>query len=295
MADGYVKGGSAIQDLSEQWNGSTWSVVATPEAVTAVGGGLAGLSCVGPSLCVASGVDLTTMDNSSGTTQVLLWNGQTWAPEQSPTTGASGDLTLLYGVSCVARQACMSVGSDADNNAGTSVTLAVWAPLLSPGYYTASAAGGVFAMGGSQFFGSAGGLRLAAPIVGMATTPDGGGYWLVASDGGVFNFGDATFYGSTGSLTLSKPIVGMAATPDGRGYWLVGADGGIFNAGDAGFYGSAVGVTLAAPIVGMVPTSDGMGYWLVGADGGIFNAGDAAFGGSSRGMSPGIPIVGVAT
>ena len=41
---------------------------------------------------------------------------------------------------------------------------------------------------------------LNAPIVGMATTPDGGGYWLVASDGGVFTFGDAGFYGSTGNF-----------------------------------------------------------------------------------------------
>src|SRR5207245_2154308 len=30
-----------------------------------------------------------------------------------------------------------------------------------------------------------------APIVGMATTPDGGGYWLVAQDGGIFTFGNA--------------------------------------------------------------------------------------------------------
>jgi hypothetical protein len=49
-----------------------------------------------------------------------------------------------------------------------------------------------------------------APIVGMASTPDGGGYWLVASDGGIFSYGDAQFYGSAGSLVLNKPVVGMA-------------------------------------------------------------------------------------
>ena len=36
------------------------------------------------------------------------------------------------------------------------------------------------------FYGSMGGRRLDAPIVGMASTPDGRGYWLVASDGGIF-------------------------------------------------------------------------------------------------------------
>jgi hypothetical protein len=294
MADGYVKGGSAIQDLSEQWNGSTWSVVATPEAVTADGGGLAGLSCVGPSLCVATGVNLITTGDASGTTQVLLWNGESWAPETSPNTGASGDLTLLDAVSCVAHQACMSVGSDADNNAGTSATLAEWAPLLSSGYYTASAAGGVFALGGSQYFGSAGGLTLAAPIVGIAATPDDGGYWLVASNGGVFAFGDAGFYGSAGGLVLNKPIVGMAATPDGLGYWLVASDGGIFAFGDATFYGSTGSLALNKPVVGMAATPDGLGYWLVASDGGIFNFGDAGFYGSAGSLTLSKPIVGMA-
>ncbi len=84
-----------------------------------------------------------------------------------------------------------------------------------------------------------GGQHLNRPIVGMASTADGGGYWLVAADGGIFSFGDATFFGSTGSLRLNKPIVGMAATPDGGGYWLVASDGGIFSYGDARFHGSA--------------------------------------------------------
>ncbi len=50
------------------------------------------------------------------------------------------------------------------------------------------------------------------PVVGMASTADGGGYWLVASDGGIFSFGDAYFRGSAGSLALQQPIVAMAAT-----------------------------------------------------------------------------------
>ena len=97
------------------------------------------------------------------------------------------------------------------------------------------------------FYGSAGGLTLNRPVVGMAATPDGKGYWLVASDGGIFAFGDAGFYGSTGGSPLNQPIVGMAATPDGKGYWLVASDGGIFAFGDAGFYGSTGGIALNQP------------------------------------------------
>ena len=99
----------------------------------------------------------------------------------------------------------------------------------------------------AQFDGSPGGAHLNKPIVGMATTPDGGGYWLVASDGGIFAYGDAVFYGSTGGDQLNKPIVAMAATPDGRGYWLVASDGGIFAYGDAVFYGSAGGSPSDGP------------------------------------------------
>ena len=43
--------------------------------------------------------------------------------------------------------------------------------------------GGVLTYGGARFFGSPTEVRLAAPIVAMATTPDGGGYWLVGADG----------------------------------------------------------------------------------------------------------------
>ena len=42
------------------------------------------------------------------------------------------------------------------------------------------------AFGNAGFFGSMAGVKLDAPVIGMASTPSGNGYWLVASDGGVF-------------------------------------------------------------------------------------------------------------
>ncbi len=138
----------------------------------------------------------------------------------------------------------------------------------------------------APFYGSAGALPLARPVVGAAAAPDGGGYWLVASDGGVFSYGDARFFGSMGGRHLNQPIVGMAATPDGGGYWLVAADGGIFAFGDAAFYGSTGSIHLNRPVVGMAAAPGGAGYWLVASDGGIFAFGDAAFYGSTGSIAP---------
>ncbi|WP_298334650.1 hypothetical protein [Ferrimicrobium sp.] len=181
------------------------------------------------------------------------------------------------------------------------------ATTASAGYLLAGADGSVYGFG-AQTYGSTytdgltglgGAHPLAAPIVGMAATPNGGGYWMVGKDGGVFNFGDAANYGSTytygitglgGAHPLNAPIVGMAATPNGGGYWLVAADGGVFDFGNAHFYGSTYtyGITglggahpLNAPIVGIVPTPNGGGYWLIAADGGVFDFGDAGFYGST--------------
>ncbi|MHB8440209.1 MAG: SpoIID/LytB domain-containing protein [Acidimicrobiales bacterium] len=162
------------------------------------------------------------------------------------------------------------------------------------GYYVAATDGGVFAYGSAQFYGSMGGHQLNAPMVGMASLPNGSGYWLDASDGGIFAFGNAPFYGSMGGHHLNAPVVGMAATPDGKGYWLVASDGGIFAYGDAPFEGSMGGKPLNEPVVGMAATSDGKGYWLVASDGGIFAFGSAQFHGSMGGHPLNKPVVGMA-
>ena len=125
------------------------------------------------------------------------------------------------------------------------------------------AEGAVAPFGDAPNLGSAGGLPLAAPVVGITATPDGKGYWEVAADGGIFNYGDAGYYGSAGAIHLNRPIVGMGRTASGHGYWLVASDGGIFSYGDAVFYGSTGAMTLNKPVVGMAGTPDraATGWW----------------------------------
>jgi hypothetical protein len=162
------------------------------------------------------------------------------------------------------------------------------------GYRFVASDGGIFDFGSAAFFGSAGGMPINAPVVGMADTPSTNGYWLVASDGGIFSYGDARFFGSMGGRPLNRPIVGIATTSNGGGYWEVASDGGIFSFGNAQFFGSTGGIHLNKPVVGMASTPDGQGYWLVASDGGIFSYGDAQFYGSTGGIALNKPIVGMA-
>ena len=157
------------------------------------------------------------------------------------------------------------------------------------GFYLVGADGGVFTFGDANMFGSLGNLRLNAPIVGMAVTPDDGGYWLVASDGGVFTFGDAAFFGSFGGKHLNAPIVGMIASPSGQGYTLAASDGGVFTFGDAKFYGSAVGAH-STPLVGISQAPGG--YSLVSTDGSVCSYGYAGSYGSAPSHLGG-PIVSI--
>ena len=146
------------------------------------------------------------------------------------------------------------------------------------GYWLVGKDGGIFSFGDAKFYGNtysdgltglSGTHPLSAPIVGMATTPNGAGYWLVGADGGIFNFGDAGFYGNTYSLGLSglggshplvSQVVGIVPTANGGGYWMATQAGFIYSFGDADFLGNtySLGLSglggshpLSAPIVGI--------------------------------------------
>jgi hypothetical protein len=137
--------------------------------------------------------------------------------------------------------------------------------------------------------------ELPAPVVSMASSPQGNGYWMANAQGAVVTVGAVGDYGSTDGLSLNAPIVQIVATPDGYGYWEVASDGGLFAFGDAGYYGSMGGQPLNAPIVGLAVTPDGHGYWEVASDGGVFAFGDAGFYGSMGGKPLDQPVVGLTT
>ncbi|HZT64707.1 MAG TPA: LamG-like jellyroll fold domain-containing protein [Acidimicrobiales bacterium] len=164
---------------------------------------------------------------------------------------------------------------------------------LTPGYWMVTTRGAVLAYGGVSLYGSAAASSIPAPIVAVASTPDGGGYWMAGSDGSVYAYGDAHNYGSMRGVHLTAPVVGITATPDGKGYLMAASDGGIFAFGDAVFHGSMGGVRLNKPVVGLASDPATGGYWEVATDGGIFSF-DAPFFGSTGAIRLNQPIVGMA-
>jgi hypothetical protein len=99
--------------LAELWNGSRWSIRATPNP----GGGsyealsqtdLNGVSCVSRSTCVAVGSYANAA--GSGMTLVERWNGSTWSTEATPALTRAGG-SVLNGIACPPRATCTAVGS----------------------------------------------------------------------------------------------------------------------------------------------------------------------------------------
>ena len=288
--------GNPSTTLADHWDGSTWSTTPSLNPPTPANI-INAVTCIDASDCWATGASSAASgQNQTPTPFIENWNGSAWTVDPSPNVVAFGYLTNL---ACLRSTGCFATGFAATSlNNNTTLQTLIEQLQLPPsgnqGLWMSGSDGGVFAFGSAGFFGSAGGMTLNKPVVGMAATPDGGGYWLAASDGGIFSYGDAGFHGSAGAMTLNKPVVGMASTPDGGGYWLVASDGGIFSYGDAGFAGSAGAMTLNKPMVGMASTPDGGGYWLVASDGGIFSYGDAGFAGSTGALALSSPIVGMA-
>jgi hypothetical protein len=253
------------------WNGDgSWSPLAvTPSSDDDA---IASVACTSPTFCLAVGSRDGHQTSYLAQTLVKEWNGTSWV--YSPSSDANTDANdQLVGVSCTSAT-CVAVGTADDPLNGDPAGLIETSPLAAASQGPSGPA--------------------TAPIVGMATTPDGNGYWLVGSDGAVDAYGDAVSYGSMQGTHLNAPIVGMATTPDGGGYWLVATDGGIFAFGDARFFGSTGAIHLNQPIVGMTPSPDGLGYWFVASDGGIFAFGDATFWGSMGATHLNEPVVGMA-
>jgi CARDB len=96
--------------LIEHWNGTTWSIVTSPNASTTESNDLRGVTCTSASDCWAVGSYVT--GTSSRHTLVEHWNGTAWSIVTSPNTGGLNFLSLnfLSNVTCSSASDCWAVG-----------------------------------------------------------------------------------------------------------------------------------------------------------------------------------------
>ena len=114
--------------LVQHWDGTSWSILSSPNPPGATISQLAGVSCSSTTNCVAVG-RYTTSTNASAAdagpfaTLVEQWNGTIWSIVASPNP-AGATFARLDRVSCTATDNCMAIGVSSPTIAGTDVALA---------------------------------------------------------------------------------------------------------------------------------------------------------------------------
>jgi hypothetical protein len=299
-AVGYSILGTATQTLVEAWDGSTWSVVQSPDPAGSPDSELNGVSCTTPSACTAVGYAVI---GTSHDTLVESWDGGSWTIVPSP--GAPGStIDDLLGVSCTGATSCAAVGySTSGSSIGTLVELwngSSWSVSPSPDVTNAL---------DDYLYGVSCTGPIACTAVGYTVNGGTTRTLIEAWDGSTWSIVPSPTPSNSLANVLSAVSctgpVGCTAVGSGdgsaqtlvfatvaTGYREVASDGGLFSFG-APFYGSMGGQHLNLPIVGMAIDPVTGGYWEVAADGGLFSFG-APFYGSMGGQHLNAPIVGIA-
>ncbi len=115
--------GSVTRTSALGWDGSTWSIVQTPNAGFS-SDFLSGVSCVGTSFCLAVG----TYIDSDWRTLAEVWNGATWSVLPSANAAEVDGIVPADGlksVSCVTASSCVAVG-DYSAGAASQNFVATW-------------------------------------------------------------------------------------------------------------------------------------------------------------------------
>lgn len=104
-AIGYYSNGSAFLTLIEHWDGTSWTIVTSPNP-SSTSNALNGVTCASTSQCWAVGYYAAS---SSGQTLVEEWSGTSWVIVGSPNTSAMQN-NSLSGLTCPSAAACWAVG-----------------------------------------------------------------------------------------------------------------------------------------------------------------------------------------
>jgi hypothetical protein len=110
----------------DRWNGRAWRAQPVPRSLSTGSIIIAAVSCTSATSCVAAGTAevVNKQGFERGTVIVVRWNGRTWT-ERSGLTGNG-----VFGISCVERTGCTSVGGAFETNARSTAPLVLhsWTP-----------------------------------------------------------------------------------------------------------------------------------------------------------------------
>jgi hypothetical protein len=107
-AGAYQDASNTTHTLAEMWNGSGWTVDATPDPAGFQGSGFAAVSCANGTQCVAVGSSVSGAGGASPLAE--RWSGSSWRIQVTPTP--TGSVSAEFsGVSCTGLAACAVAGS----------------------------------------------------------------------------------------------------------------------------------------------------------------------------------------
>lgn len=106
--------------LAEHWNGSTWSILATPTPPGVAYVNLNAVWCDSAASCVAAGYYAVGVTSGGGAALVERWDGSGWTIEPTPANPPGTYVSILDAVSCTSAASCTAVGA---SYASTSPTI----------------------------------------------------------------------------------------------------------------------------------------------------------------------------
>ena len=102
--------------LVEEWNGTSWTVVPSPNVSSSSVSKLGGVVCTAPNACAAVG---SYLGAQGSTTLAETWSGTSWRVVPSANVAGNGS---LFSVSCASANDCVAVGVHA-RSTGVNATL----------------------------------------------------------------------------------------------------------------------------------------------------------------------------
>jgi hypothetical protein len=104
----YIGSDADARTLIERWDGTAWTIVESPNALTAQNF-LVGVTCVSASNCWAAGYTNDAGVTSAHQTLIEHWDGNSWVIVSSPNT-SSTQHNWLTGITCASASECWAVG-----------------------------------------------------------------------------------------------------------------------------------------------------------------------------------------